>query len=53
MFSGEVVHIGLPQNRRFCGKRRSSEMNELSFLNGSEGYGACDDERAKEIKTPL
>ena len=26
-------------------ERRSSEMSELSALAGSEGYGACDDER--------
>ncbi len=37
------VAAGLPRNRRFRGKRRSSEMNELARLRGSERYGACDD----------
>ena len=35
---------GLPQNQRFCGKRKHSEVSELSALAGSEGYGACADE---------
>ena len=43
-----AYHLGPPQNRRFCGKRRSSIMSELSRLRGSEGYGTCDDE-TKEV----
>ena len=37
---------GLPQNRRFCGKRSSSETNELSHECGSEWYETCCDESA-------
>ena len=43
-----AYHLGFPQNQRFCGKRRSSGMSELSRLRGSEGYETCDDE-TKEV----
>ena len=35
---------GIPQNRRFCGKRRRSGMDETRRLRRGEGYGACADE---------
>ena len=38
------------QRSGFVLKRRSSEMNELSALAGSEGYGACDDEGAYRFR---
>jgi hypothetical protein len=34
---------GLPQNRRFCGKRRCSGMDESCCLQRDEGYAACTD----------
>lgn len=38
--------LGVPRKAaRLCGERRSSVMNELLRLRGSERYGACDDER--------
>jgi len=44
--SGEVGQdlSGPPQNHRFCGERRSSEVSEFSHLCGNERYEACDDE---------
>ena len=39
-------------SRGFGGERRSSEMNELSPLGGSERYGACDDEGAAPCGRP-
>ena len=39
---------GSPQNRRFCGERRSSKMSESCHLWWDEGYGACDDEMGRK-----
>ena len=36
--------IGLPQNRRFCGKRRRSEMSSSCRLRRDEQYAACNDD---------
>ena len=38
-----MVATGLPPNRRFGGKRRNDEMDELSEQAGSEGYEVRDD----------
>ena len=38
-----MVATGLPPNRRFGGKRRNDEMDELSAQAGSEGYEVRDD----------
>ena len=35
---------GLPQNRRFCGKRSRSGMSDFSRLRGNERYEVCGDE---------
>ena len=35
---------GLPQNRRFCGKRSRSGMSDFSRLCGNERYEVCGDE---------
>ncbi len=40
-------HLGPLQNRRFCGERRSSGVNEICRLRRSERYGACDDEAGR------
>lgn len=35
---------GVPEKSKdFLGKRRNSEMSELSWLHGSKRYVACDD----------
>ena len=39
-------NMGPPQNRRFCGERRSDGVSELSGLSGSERYEVRDDEKA-------
>ena len=40
-----------PSEAVFVGERRRSGVSELSRLRGSEGYEACADERAKDLKT--
>lgn len=37
-------NIGFPQNRRFCGKRRRSEMSKSCRLRRDERYVACNDD---------
>ena len=43
----EPVKLGPPgKPSGFSGERRNTEMSELSRLQGSEGYGSCDDASA-------
>ena len=44
---------GPRQVDRLVGERRSSEMTELSALDGSEGYAACDDAGEVELALSL
>ena len=44
---------GPRQVDRLVGERRSSEMTELSALDGSEGYAACDDVGEVELALSL
>ena len=43
LFGKAEMITGLPQNRRFCGKRRCSGMDESCCLQRDEGYAACTD----------